>query len=177
MQKVIIDTNVLISALIQRNYPNFIIYNYVLHNLVEVCISDELFEEYLEVINRPKFNKYPDFISKAEFVLAQLESKAKKFYPTKRFKGYRDKPLRVDASAWIGIIERILILIFILSEQFQSIGFLEAAKSIFRFSEIQKEGNPKAEYFSLGTLASFLLAVVVGVGIKYLVSCQLDIVA
>lgn len=85
MQKVIIDTNVLVSALIQRNYPNFILYNYVLENLVEVCISDDLFEEYLEVLNRPKFSRYSDFISKAEIVLAQIETKATKFHPTKRF--------------------------------------------------------------------------------------------
>jgi hypothetical protein len=75
---------------------------------------------------------------------------------------HRDKQLTINASAWIGIVERILILIFILSGQFQAIGFLVAAKSVFRFSEIQKEGNPKAEYFLLGTLASFLVAVVVG---------------
>jgi uncharacterized protein len=50
MQKVIIDTNVLVSALIQRNFPNFILYNYVLQNLVEVCISIDLFEEYLDVL-------------------------------------------------------------------------------------------------------------------------------
>jgi hypothetical protein len=80
-----------------------------------------------------------------------------------------NKPMKTDASAWIGIIERILILIFILAGQFQAIGFLVAAKSVFRFSEIQKEGNPKAEYFLLGTLVSFLVAVVVGMGIKYLV--------
>lgn len=82
----------------------------------------------------------------------------------------KNKPMKADASAWIGIIERILILIFILSGQFQSIGFLVAAKSVFRFSEIQKEGNPKAEYFLLGTLVSFLIAVVVGMGIKYFIS-------
>ena len=58
MQKIIIDTNVLVSALIQRNYPNFILYNYVLENLVELCISDDLFEEYLDVLNRPKFSRY-----------------------------------------------------------------------------------------------------------------------
>ena len=77
-----------------------------------------------------------------------------------------NRALKIDASAWIGIFERILILIFILAGQFQSIGFLVAAKSIFRFSEISKEGNPKAEYFLLGTLVSFLVAVVVGIGIK-----------
>lgn len=85
MQKVIIDTNVLVSALIQRNYPNFILYNYVLENLVELCMSDELFEEYLEVLNRPKFSKYPDFLNKAEIVLAQIETKSTKFYPTQLF--------------------------------------------------------------------------------------------
>jgi len=76
------------------------------------------------------------------------------------------KPVKNDASAWIGIIERILILIFILAGEFQAIGFLVAAKSVFRFGEIQKEGNKKAEYFLLGTLASFALAIVVGLGIK-----------
>ncbi|MCF8358288.1 MAG: DUF3307 domain-containing protein [Prolixibacteraceae bacterium] len=78
------------------------------------------------------------------------------------------KSMKADASAWIGIIERILILIIILAGQFQAIGFLVAAKSVFRFSEIKKEGNPKAEYFLLGTLVSFLVAVVVGIGIRYL---------
>ena len=82
MQKIIIDTNVLVSALIQRNYPYFIIYNYVFENLVEVCISNELFGEYLEVLYRPKFSKYLDFISKAEVVLAQIEAKSSKFQPT-----------------------------------------------------------------------------------------------
>ncbi len=84
MQKIIIDTNVLVSALIQRNYPNFILDNYVLENLVQVCISTDLFKEYLEVLNRPKFSKYHDFVNKAEYVLAQIEARATKFYPTIR---------------------------------------------------------------------------------------------
>ena len=84
MQRIIIDTNVLVSALIQRNYPYFIVYNYVFENLVEVCISKELFEEYLEVLNRPKFSKYPDFTRKAELILAQIEAKSSKFQPTQQ---------------------------------------------------------------------------------------------
>ena len=85
MQKVIVDTNVLVSALIQRNYPNFILYNYVFENLVEMCLSDELFEEYLAVLNRPKFSKYADFSVNAEIVLAQIELKATKYFPIQRF--------------------------------------------------------------------------------------------
>jgi len=77
---------------------------------------------------------------------------------------------KLDASAWIGIFERVLIVIFILMSQVAAIGFLVAAKSIFRFSETQKDGNKKAEYFLLGTLVSFALAVVVGLAIKHLAS-------
>ena len=90
MQRIIIDTNVLVSALIQRNYPNFIVYNYILENLVEVCISSELFEEYFEVLNRPTFRRYPDFISKAEVILAQIETRATKFHPTQQLDIIRD---------------------------------------------------------------------------------------
>lgn len=79
-----------VSALIQRNYPYFIVYNYVFDNLVEVCISKVLFEEYLEVLNRPKFRKYPDFTSKAELVLTQIEAKSLKFQPTQRINIIQD---------------------------------------------------------------------------------------
>lgn len=79
---------------------------------------------------------------------------------------------KLDASAWIGILERILIVIFILISQVAAIGFLVAAKSIFRFSETQKDGNKKAEYFLLGTLVSFVLAVIVGISTKYLAFLQ-----
>lgn len=76
--------------------------------------------------------------------------------------------VQLNASAWIGIFERILIVIFVSTGQIQAIGFLVAAKSVFRFSEIQQEGNQKAEYFLLGTLASFTVAIVVGLGINWL---------
>ncbi len=81
----------------------------------------------------------------------------------------KNTPSKLDASAWIGILERILIVTFILISQVAAIGFLVAAKSIFRFGDTQKEGNKKAEYFLLGTLVSFTIAVLVGILIKYLV--------
>lgn len=92
MHKVIIDTNVLVSALIQRSYPNFILYNCIFENTVFVCVSEELFKEYIEVLNRPKFSKYPDFINKAEFVLAQLENIAIKFIPQEKIDVINDSP-------------------------------------------------------------------------------------
>jgi hypothetical protein len=58
-----------------------------------------------------------------------------------------------------------LIVIFVTTNQFSAIGFLIAAKSVFRFGEAKEGGNKKAEYFLLGTLVSFTLAIIVGLGI------------
>jgi hypothetical protein len=82
----------------------------------------------------------------------------------------KNKKNKHDISAWIGILERILILIFILAGQFTAIGFLIAAKSIFRFNDTREDGNIKAEYFLLGTLVSFTLAIIVGLVINWLLS-------
>jgi len=80
----------------------------------------------------------------------------------------KGKALKIEVSGWIGILERILILIFIITSQFSAIGFLIAAKSVFRFNDAREDGNKKAEYFLLGTLISFTLAIVVGLGIMHI---------
>ena len=73
-----------------------------------------------------------------------------------------------DAGKWIGIIERILILTFIILNQFEAIGFLIAAKSVFRFSEL-KDGKDqkKTEYILIGTLLSFSIAIIIGISVVY----------
>lgn len=63
-----------------------------------------------------------------------------------------------NAGKWIGILERFLILTFVLLQQYSAIGLLVAAKSIFRFSESRKVG----EYVLIGTLLSFTVAIIVG---------------
>jgi hypothetical protein len=67
------------------------------------------------------------------------------------------------AGQFIGILERILILIFILLHHFEAIGFLIAAKSVFRFGEIRDfTRKAEAEYILVGTLISFTLAIITG---------------
>lgn len=67
------------------------------------------------------------------------------------------------AGRYIGIFERILVLTFILTDNFSSIGFLIAAKSILRFSDKSKSGARKqTEYVLIGTLMSFALTIIVG---------------
>ncbi len=61
MQKVVIDTNVIVSSLIQKNYPYLIIHDFFLEDKFQLCISNELLTEYYEVLARPKFSKFQDF--------------------------------------------------------------------------------------------------------------------
>ena len=56
----------------------------------------------------------------------------------------------------IGQLERALIFLFILSSQAAGVGFLIAAKSIFRFGELKdNETRMEAEYIIIGTMLSF----------------------
>ena len=67
-----------------------------------------------------------------------------------------------NGGKYIGILERLLIFSFVLVNQFSGIGFLVAAKSIFRYSEIKKSSDRKeAEYIIIGTFTSFLYAMVI----------------
>jgi hypothetical protein len=75
------------------------------------------------------------------------------------------------AGLWIGRLERLLILTFVLINRFEAIGFLIAAKSIFRIGEITNSKNRKvAEYILIGTLLSVVTAIFVGIVAKWLLS-------
>lgn len=84
MQKIVIDTNVFVSGLIQRSYPHLIIQELFVNEGIELCISQELLQEYYLVFGRKKFSKYPDFVRNAEILIADIEAKSKKFSPSKK---------------------------------------------------------------------------------------------
>ena len=83
MQKLILDTNVIVSALISSSIPSKILYELVLTEKVEICLSEEILSEYVEVLNREKFSKFANFKTKAEVVLNRLREIAI-FYQTDR---------------------------------------------------------------------------------------------
>lgn len=72
-----------------------------------------------------------------------------------------------SAGKWIGIIERVMILILVLQNQYEAIGLLIAAKSILRFNE-RNRPEQKTEYLLIGTLISISLAVVTGLSVERL---------
>ena len=72
-----------------------------------------------------------------------------------------------NAGKWIGYIERVLILTFVITGNIEGVGFLLAAKSIFRFGDLNKAREIKiTEYVLLGTLASFSIALLTGFAIN-----------
>ena len=68
----------------------------------------------------------------------------------------------------IGYLERILILTFVLVEEFTGVGFVLAAKSIFRFSEISGDSISRTEYFIIGTFLSVATSLITGVTVSHL---------
>ena len=68
-----------------------------------------------------------------------------------------------DAGKYIGIMERLFVFAFILTDHWEAIGFLLAAKSIFRFGDLKESKERKlTEYVLIGTLLSFGMAVLIG---------------
>ncbi len=70
-----------------------------------------------------------------------------------------------NAGKWIGIIERIIVLMLMLYDQYEAIGLLVAAKSILRFNEKERPES-KTEYLVIGTLISIGLAMLTGIILK-----------
>ncbi|MET0634959.1 MAG: DUF3307 domain-containing protein [Chitinophagaceae bacterium] len=66
-----------------------------------------------------------------------------------------------QAGKWIGIIERMIILIFVLNQQYFVLGLLVAAKALLRFNE-KDRAEQKTEYLLIGTLISIGLALTTG---------------
>lgn len=64
----------------------------------------------------------------------------------------------------IGQYERLIILTLVLLGEYQAIGFLITGKSILRFSD--RNGKYFSEYVLVGTMMSYALAILVGIGVN-----------
>ncbi|MBP6740293.1 MAG: putative toxin-antitoxin system toxin component, PIN family [Leptospiraceae bacterium] len=81
MQKIVLDTNVVVASLISNGIPFKIINELAFENKVTVCISGPIFDEYVEVLSRPKFSVFKDFKSRAETFITKIQEVAVKFSP------------------------------------------------------------------------------------------------
>ncbi|MGX8710912.1 MAG: DUF3307 domain-containing protein [bacterium] len=79
--------------------------------------------------------------------------------------GNSDKTIK-NVGAFIGTLERIIIVLLLSVNQYAAIGLVLTAKSVARYDKISKE-PPFAEYYLLGTLLSTLLVI-----LTYLLLCK-----
>ncbi|MFV0540338.1 MAG: DUF3307 domain-containing protein [Aestuariibaculum sp.] len=66
-----------------------------------------------------------------------------------------------DAGQYIGVLERFLVFVFIISGHWEAVGFLITAKSVFRFGDLKDSKHRQlTEYILIGTLISFSIAII-----------------
>lgn len=69
----------------------------------------------------------------------------------------------VAGGELIGYLERLLILTFTLMGSYEAVGFVLAAKSIFRFGELNKNADRSmTEYVLIGSLLSVVITTLIG---------------
>lgn len=81
MQKIILDTNVIVSALISNSAPTQILHEIILARKVKLCLSDDIFDEYVAVLNRGKFDRFANFKLNADLVLNKINEIASFYKP------------------------------------------------------------------------------------------------
>lgn len=73
-----------------------------------------------------------------------------------------------NAGKYIGILERLFIFLFITINFWEGIGFLLAAKSVFRFGDLKESKDvAHTEYILIGTLLSFGIGIFISLVYKY----------
>ncbi len=83
-----------------------------------------------------------------------------------------EKKTLKNAGTYIGMLERLFIFGFIVIDYWEGVGFLLAAKSVFRFGDLSNtEDRNLTEYILIGTLLSFGIAVLIAEGYLYTLFC------
>ena len=89
MIRVVIDTNVLVSALLSRHGPNTRVLDLVLADKIRPCISEAVLNEYRAVLGRPKFRGLGS--SHIDAVIELLEKVSAKVTPVATLQVSRDE--------------------------------------------------------------------------------------
>ncbi|WP_047545636.1 DUF3307 domain-containing protein [Psychroserpens sp. Hel_I_66] len=140
-----------------------------LAHLLVIGVVVNIYEPYLSLIYNVNYSKLLLLLtsliavtSMSSIVMKTLISKWKI-----EDKGDKEDSLE-DAGAYIGMLERLFVFLFILMGFMEGVGFLLAAKSIFRFGDLSRAKDRKlTEYVLIGTLISFGLAMVIGLIYNY----------
>lgn len=70
----------------------------------------------------------------------------------------------------IGILERLIIVTLIITNNYTAISFVVAIKAIARFKELQENKDDFVQKFIIGTLGSFFIAILAGTFLEFIYS-------
>lgn len=112
--------------------------------IIYVSFSGAYFIPLIFDIVYEKINKYTDVLN--DILKDEENRKAHAFID------------EAKTGKWIGILERILILVFLFLNEFSAIGFIIAIKSLARFKLM--ENKVFSEYYLLGTLLSLVYTMI-----------------
>ena len=87
MIRVVLDTNIVVSALLQPLGPPAQVFARALSGSIQLCVSGSIYAEYEEVISRPRFARSADIIAKT---LQAIREKGVWVRPTERVKACVD---------------------------------------------------------------------------------------
>jgi len=157
------------SALHDRVNKKFLFFADQFLHIVAICITANYFEPFIQAIEIPwpkalLFGLFIVIVSSVTSIVMGiiLSTWADDLEDV-------DEESLLNAGKYIGILERLFVFAFILTNQWQAIGFLLAAKSVFRFGDLKESKDRKlTEYILIGTLLSFGLAIAAGICYKYL---------
>ncbi|MEZ5491513.1 MAG: hypothetical protein R3F50_14520 [Gammaproteobacteria bacterium] len=81
-------------------------------------------------------------------------------------RGDADSSSLENAGTVIGRLERIIMLTFILLDEYTAVGFVLALKAAYRFKDT--DDHARAEYMLMGTFLSLAITIAVGLVAKFL---------
>ncbi|SHK11782.1 DUF3307 domain-containing protein [Chryseobacterium polytrichastri] len=151
-----------------KNKKNWFFIDQLLHVLVIVGVSFYFNEFNLELLENQDFLK----IAMAALFLTTpasifIKILLSSWTPVPETTNNIQTESLSSAGKYIGILERLLVFTFIMVNHWEGVGFMVAAKSVFRFSDLAQAKQRKlTEYVLIGTLLSFGMAVLTGILIK-----------
>lgn len=148
----------------------YFIFDQILHIavLTAVALHVSQFEPYLSALADIIINKNNLAITLAYILILKptsivIGSVLSKYIPEEN----KENEGLISGGVIIGYLERTLILTFTVTGEFSVIGFILAAKSIFRFGELNNAKDHKlTEYVLLGSLLSVAITSIIGLAVK-----------
>jgi putative PIN family toxin of toxin-antitoxin system len=91
MKRIVIDTNIVVSAAIGNGYSKRILKKIIFDDTIDICISTEIVKEYDRVSNYLRIQKkYPLFKVEMDDMILSLKEIARVYFPTQSFSILKD---------------------------------------------------------------------------------------